>query len=602
MNVNLRSTLLVSAVFAPLLALVVGLALLFRSVRADEAEAHLRLVEKVTEEILVLDHALDTLGQPGNEFAVADWVQKHAVVAWFLAVDAASEPQQRECLNRLRRDHALLGRLVRETVEFRSAARKAPFAPDENGEPLSIPRLCMAITGGATALADFSHRAITTQQVQTNALIIILTALLALIMAGLSYASARQEISKRLEVGDRLEQSQILLSDAFVRLRRAEQGVEHARVQALEEGARRLRSELSTHLSPILMIAETMVNYPEAFSDQTKLQRSMATISNSVRAARSAVDRLAEFSPEDGAMKPHSVDVNALVEDGLSYVQGKLGEAQRKHIRIQKQLADVLPPIDGVVTALRSALENILLNALEAMPSGGTLTVSTHAAQEGVSLAVSDTGKGMTEEVKQRCCDPFFSTKAEGGNGMGLALVAAVARRHRGSLDIQSQVNQGTTVTLHLPYRVVEGAATESSVARKLSRPLHILIVDDQPWLLQALEDIFLADGHTVNKAESGKQALGLFRAGHFDVVITDGAMPAMDGQQVAAAVKKLSPKTPVIMTTGLGDTILSKGLASKAVDLIVAKPVTRERIQQALAEVMSRVPPSADPQDEVQG
>jgi CheY-like chemotaxis protein len=316
--------------------------------------------------------------------------------------------------------------------------------------------------------------------------------------------------------------------------------------------------------------------------------------------AASVVNRLREFfrQREEGEVFA-PVDLNQLVEQVVLFTQPRWRyQAQSNGVTIHVDTElQRLPLIAGDAADLREALTNLILNAVDAMPEGGTLTVSTRYEFDHVFLAVSDTGTGMTEEVRQRCLEPFFTTKGEKGTGLGLSTVYGSVRRHDGSVAIQTAVGQGTTVTIQLP---VEREDLESELpagpAEVSVTPRHVLVVEDEEALRRILREYLVLDGHVVETAVSGRDGMDKFLAAEgdgsleprFDLVVTDLAMPEMSGDQLALAVKEIAPRTPIILLTGLGEMMRASGECPPGVDLIVSKPVSYATLQQAIARAVA--------------
>jgi anti-sigma regulatory factor (Ser/Thr protein kinase) len=198
-------------------------------------------------------------------------------------------------------------------------------------------------------------------------------------------------------------------------------------------------------------------------------------------------------------------------------------------IKVETALAPDLPPILGVASEIREALVNLVFNAIDAMPEGGVLSVSTARIGAGVNgavrVTVADNGIGMDAEARRRCLEPFFTTKGERGTGLGLAMVYGVAQRHRAELDVNSSPGAGTAVSLTFSEASDEAAAPDT-VSDAPHRRLRLLLVDDDPVLLKALSDALENDGHIVTAANDGGGGIEAFRAGQagggFDAVVTD--------------------------------------------------------------------------------
>ncbi|MCS6860478.1 MAG: response regulator [Abditibacteriales bacterium] len=195
----------------------------------------------------------------------------------------------------------------------------------------------------------------------------------------------------------------------------------------------------------------------------------------------------------------------------------------------------------------------------------------------------------MTEEVRQRCLEPFFTTKGERGTGMGLAMVYGIVQRHKGTMEIDSVVGRGTTVIIRLPVSSGHLPKHTYSTTDRPTRSLHVLVVEDEPAVCEVIAGYLGSDGHTVEVAHNGLEALQKFETNRFDLIITDRAMPAMSGDHVAAVIKQMEPHVPVIMLTGFGDLMNSAGERPFGVDLILGKPVTIAQLRQAISQVTAR-------------
>ena len=211
-----------------------------------------------------------------------------------------------------------------------------------------------------------------------------------------------------------------------------------------------------------------------------------------------------------------------------------------------------MPPVAGDPAALRELLTNLVLNAVDALPHGGRITVETRVDGAAVVLAVGDTGVGMSDEVRRRAHEPFFTTKGVKATGLGLSVAYGIARRHGGELTIASAEGGGTTVVVQLPP-ATRIRAPATTPARR--RPLRILLVDDEDEVRHALGEMLASEGHTVVMAGSGADALRRLEADDaIDVLLTDLVMPGMTGWELADAVKARHARLAVGVLTGWGD------------------------------------------------
>jgi len=274
-------------------------------------------------------------------------------------------------------------------------------------------------------------------------------------------------------------------------------------------------------------------------------------------------------------------------------------------IRSRTELAPDLPEVSGIESEIREALVNLILNAVDAMPEGGTLTVRTGAAERAagleetsawsrVHLEVTDSGVGMDEETRRRCLEPFFTTKGERGTGLGLAMVYGMVQRHRAEIEIESMVGTGTTVRLSFAVPITLEPGTPAETRLEVPSRLRILVVDDDPILVRSLQDTLERDGHVVVTANGGQAAIAAFRAARdknepFAAVITELGMPYVDGRRVASVVKEVSPSTPVILLTGWGQRLVAEGDVPSHVDQVLNKPPKLAELRDALARCCAR-------------
>jgi CheY-like chemotaxis protein len=191
----------------------------------------------------------------------------------------------------------------------------------------------------------------------------------------------------------------------------------------------------------------------------------------------------------------------------------------------------------------------------------------------------------MTEDVRRRCLEPFFSTKGERGTGLGLSMVFGIVQRHSGSLDLRSEFGKGTTFIITLPLQ--EAAAETGTAAANHApiRPLRLLVVEDEAPIRDTLSAILTADGHDVTMASDGVAGLREFNDGVFDLVLSDKAMPGMSGDQMASAIKRVSPKTPIILLTGFG--LFHDKSEFPGVDVLASKPIRIPMLRDAIATAM---------------
>jgi CheY-like chemotaxis protein len=217
---------------------------------------------------------------------------------------------------------------------------------------------------------------------------------------------------------------------------------------------------------------------------------------------------------------------------------------------------------------------------------------SRPGAPDRVYIEVSDSGIGMDADTQRRCLEPFFTTKGERGTGLGLATVYGTVQRHGAEIYILSAPGRGTTVQLVFSATEEMVAPPEPVKPPRLARQ-RILVVDDDPLLLRSLRNALESDGHDVITAPGGLAGLEAFSAAReadapFHLVITDLGMPYVDGRQVAAGVKELSPTTPVILLTGWGQRLMDDGDVPAHVDRVMNKPPKLSEMRPVIAELIT--------------
>lgn len=380
------------------------------------------------------------------------------------------------------------------------------------------------------------------------------------------------------------------LSTTLDRLRNAQETmIQHERLSALGGMTAGIAHDFNNVLSLILGYSEMLMRSLRQPGGAATADMLLGTIITAAQDAAKMFGRLREFHrPADKGEPKAPTDLNKLVEQAVDLTKPRwhgqaMGEGAT--IGVEADLAEGLPTLMGEAAELREMLTNLIFNAVDAMPRGGVITMRTRLADGQIQLSVTDTGAGMTEETRRRCLEPFFTTKGQKGTGLGLAMVYGIVQRHGGTIQLESQLGVGTTFAFTFPPGTSEVCAPKVEAAAAREGPLRILVVDDQTVLCDILHDYLADENYTVEVAYDGREALEKFRGGAFDLVITDKAMPQMNGDELALNVKKIAPRTLVILLTGYG----SDSLEPPAnIDLVVDKPVSRDALREAVARVTS--------------
>jgi PAS domain S-box-containing protein len=387
-----------------------------------------------------------------------------------------------------------------------------------------------------------------------------------------------------------LQQSHRMLEETLQQLKTTQQQMlQQERLRAMGQMASGIAHDFNNSLSPIVGFAELLMRTPDLPRETTQTYAEL--INTAALDAASVIRRLRElYRDRSEGVIGDPVDLRRCVDEVVALTQPRWKNqalGQGIAIRIDTRVDDV-PRFSGDAAGIREMLANLIFNAVDAMPKGGTITVRARSDGAWARLEVSDTGIGMSDEVRQHCLEPFFTTKGQHGTGLGLSLVHTTVQRHDGTLTIESEPGRGSTFIVRFPVHDEPAPAVASVESPASVRPLHILVVDDDPVVRKSVVAQLNTQAHTVETASNGREGLDRFEAGRFDLVVTDRAMPEMGGDQLAATIQRSAPDTPVIMLTGFGDLMSARGEHPVGVDAVVSKPVTLAALTQAILKVIA--------------
>ncbi|HEY8571682.1 PAS domain S-box protein [Phenylobacterium sp.] len=388
--------------------------------------------------------------------------------------------------------------------------------------------------------------------------------------------AALRALNESLE--DRVRERTAELERAHEQLRQSQ------KVEAIGQLTGGIAHDFNNLLTPILGGLDVVQR--RGVGDE-RAQRLIEGALQSAERARTLVQRLLAFARRQ-PLQPTAVDIAKLVNDMSELVGSTIGP----RIRIVQDVAEGLPSARADVNQMEMALLNLAVNARDAMPDGGVLTISARAADAGpksklspgryVVLAVSDTGHGMDEATLGRAIEPFFSTKGIGkGTGLGLSMIHGLAAQLGGSLEISSAPGMGTNVEIWLPAAAGDGAKAEEAVATLDDErgAGHVLLVDDEDLIRSATAQMLGDLGYTVIEASSGQAALQRLEDPRLVLVVTDHLMPGMTGTELARECQTTRPELPILIISGYAD------LDEVAPDLPrLTKPFREAELASALA------------------
>ncbi|HXG64863.1 MAG TPA: PAS domain S-box protein, partial [Blastocatellia bacterium] len=325
------------------------------------------------------------------------------------------------------------------------------------------------------------------------------------------------------------------------------------------------------------------------------VEKYLRVIEQSAKDAARMVERIQNFSRGTAQADDFRlVRLADIVRDAVDITRPRWRhDAEAQGIRYDVSVAwqaDEELLVRGDATELREVCVNIILNALDAMPSGGSLDIRASTKEDAIGVSFTDTGGGMTEEIKGRIFEPFFSTKGVAGLGMGLSESYRIVERHSGRIDVESQMGVGTTFTVTLPVARKPQRTDRAQANPAALQSARVLVLDDEESVRSVLAAILIEQGHEVIEADDAEEALILLESVAFHIVFTDLAMPGTDGVAAASRIKSRAPATKVVLMSGYGADKASQ-MAGDAgcVDAVISKPFRLDEIREVLKQLLRR-------------
>ncbi len=378
-----------------------------------------------------------------------------------------------------------------------------------------------------------------------------------------------------------------------------EQFSQMEKLSALGELASGVAHDFNNTLTGILGRAQLL----QRTGDAEKIQRGLEIIIKTAEDGAKTVKRIQDFARQRRDHNFELVSVDQILLDASEITRPRwktCAEASNIHITLNLQVGSNAM-VMGDDSELREVLVNMVFNAIDAMPEGGTLSLTTRTVDESVIVQIVDTGVGMYPEVRSKIFDPFFTTKGKAGLGLGLAVSFGIIRRHGGNIEVESRYGEGTEfrITLPLAKKIVQknvsevehGGTSAQTTSSACLQPLEqsqlkVLVVDDEDFVRELLRDILEGEQCDVHVAENGNEALSLFREMEFDGVFTDVGMPGMSGWELAREIRQINTRIPIAVITGWGEAVGSNDQKAAGVDWVVAKPFTADRISELVREI----------------
>jgi signal transduction histidine kinase/CheY-like chemotaxis protein len=403
--------------------------------------------------------------------------------------------------------------------------------------------------------------------------------------------------NRRLEgLNHQLEASNRQLEQRAVELRRSSQA---QRLESVGQLAGGIAHDFNNLLVVILNYAQFAAKRIDDAEARDYLEQIHAAAEQAARLTRQLL-----IVGRREAVQLENIDLNAIVNDIHSLLARSIGE----HVALVVQTAPALPEIRADRGQTEQILLNLAVNARDAMPHGGTLTIQTKEtvlemeqpdvqpalpAGPYVQLTITDTGTGISPEIQNRIFEPFFTTKDTGeGTGLGLATVYGIVSEIGGGLTVKSEAEQGTTFTVYFPVAAVASDDQRKPTASSDAGGNEtILVVEDEPAVLRLVKRILTKNGYVVLDAGSAEGAMALAAQHQFDLLLTDSVMPIMSGGQLSERIEQIRPGRPVLFMSGYSGTLLAHQAALNDTTALIQKPFTEQALLDKIRDTLSSVP-----------
>ena len=315
-----------------------------------------------------------------------------------------------------------------------------------------------------------------------------------------------------------------------------------------------------------------------------KIESASKEIINTTRVLESLADR--KSHPSDDVL----LDLRKVVKKALSRthpILKDLGEKGKQKINLKTYLRSV-SPIEGDPNEIRDLVTHLILNAVEAMPRGGDLYLTTEENAGYAHIYIQDSGVGIPAPIKDRIWDPFYSTKGKDGFGLGLSLAHAIVKRHKGEMEVSSRKDHGTTFTISLPIAKKDPKAKSRSAKRKIKNA-QILMIRDEDIVSELLSQVLVSRGHKVVTVSSGSEGLQKLRKKKFDLVLADSEAADMARAALIQKIKKMKKELSLVLMQG--QTVGEKPGAARrsSFDLIIRKPLDMDKVVGQVEDLLRR-------------
>lgn len=374
----------------------------------------------------------------------------------------------------------------------------------------------------------------------------------------------------------------VFMSDITERKLAQERAARSDKLRALGELAAGVAHNLNNSLTVIQGRAQLL----SMRSTDGSQKKSLEVITQAVADCSQTLRRLLDFSRRDATRASAPVDLSELITSSVEIARPKWQAEAAHRTGVIEVRVDAPGPVMtlGDSSELREVVLNLIFNAVDAMPRGGTIGIGTRIENQTARFWVADTGTGMGSEVIARIFEPFYSTKGERGTGLGLSASHGIIESHGGDINVTSELGKGTRFEVILPLHESSSplAVATAAAPSSGSKPARVLVVEDEEEVRTLLKDAFRAGGHNVTEASTGAEAIEKLDQNEFDLIVCDLGLPELSGLHVARWVKEFRPHLPVIIATGYAEMIAEEDYDRARIDDVIRKPY-------AVADVLAR-------------
>jgi len=384
------------------------------------------------------------------------------------------------------------------------------------------------------------------------------------------------------------------LQQAYQEVKDAQnQLVQNEKMKAIGQLASGMAHDFNNILSVIMGMTQFLLKTEQNEDSRKKLN----SIIKASTDGATIISRIQEFSRVKAASEWQSLDINEILNDVIALTYSSI--KQKKEIDgIQINIETHFEPdlfVLGNQSELRTAFTNILFNSMDATTKSGIISLTTWSDSDSVFISLQDSGIGMTEETKQKIFEPFFSTKGTKGNGLGMSQVYGIVKRHHGDIEVESELNKGTKITIKLipsfqnksQEEFIEPLKPEEEKIKQ-NTGKEIMVVEDEPEIRNIMKSILQSQGYNPHCFESAEMAIASFKRDKFNMLITDLGLSGLNGWELIKSIRKVDQTIPILIVTGWGNEINQDRLKENSVNAMIAKPFKIDQILSTVHELLN--------------